>query len=275
MIFEELVKVDILAPIQSALYERKLVLEADGTISQRREIDPNSPWVFKGHPEDRNSGLWLGVYFRYFRLIPRTCHSCFKVVLKPETLDDLFKVWKLQAKIDLAAKCGIEQRAFVRSKGYAAFWYCPIKDGLEGARSWFKKIKTKVKENGIKGDLFLKRGCSEMELAAGPSDKWVHSQEHERLEYMLDQVFVQPPDRTPQPAHHVIHVQRMWIERAWQIGDETVFKFADQYQFQPPTVRYEESDHKAEDFPIFLPKWMTEKKLFTFEGKNDPEPQGL
>ena len=260
MIFEELIKVDVLQPIISMIYEGKLTLEADGSISLKRQIDPNSPWVFKGTPTDRDSTKWLGVYFRCYQLIPRTCHSCFKVVMKPETLEDLFKVWKLQMKTELASKCGLENRSFVRSKGYAAYWYCPIAGGLEEARSWFKKIKTKVKEQGIKGEIYLKKGCAEMELAVGPSDKWVHTTEHERLEYMLDQIFLQPPDRTPQPAHQVIHVQRLWIERAWQRGDETVFNFAEANRFQPPPIHYEDSDHEAKDSPIFLPNWMDEAK---------------
>jgi hypothetical protein len=187
------------------------------------------------------------------------------VVLRPETLEDLFSAWKLQLKIDVPGKCGLENRPFVRSKGYAAYWYPPIVGGLEEARSLFKKVKTKVKEQGIKGEIYLKKGCTEMELAMGPSDKWVHSTEHERLEYMLDQIFVQPPDRTPQPAHQMIHVQRMWIEKAWQKGDETVFNFAESNRFQPPPVHYEDSDHEAKDSPIFLPNWMSEAK----DGTND------
>lgn len=259
MIFEELVKVDVLNPILPMLYEGRLTLESDGSISIKRQMDPNSPWVFKSSPPDRDSTKWLEVYFRCYRFIPRTCHSCFKVVLKPETLDDLYKVWKLQMKMDLASKCGLETRSFVRSKGYVAYWYCPIAGGLEEARSWFKKIKTKVKEQAIKGEIYLKKGCLEMELAVGPSDKWVHSTEHERLEYMLDQIFVQPPDRTPQPAHHVIHVQRLWIERAWRCGDDTVFDYADKNLFQPSPIHYEDSEHEAKDSPIFLPNWMSEK----------------
>lgn len=265
MVFEELVKVDVIGPIMQPLYEGKLVLNQDGSISQKRQIDFNSSWVFTKMVDDRDSGKWLGVYFKYYHFIPKTCHSCFKVVVKPETVSDLFKVWKLQVKMGLPSKCGLELRSFARSKGYLGFWYAPIGGGLEGARELFKKVKARIKEQGIKGDILLKRGCTEMELTAGPSDKWVYTTEHERLEYMLDQVFTQRPEQTPQPAHHMIHVQRGWIEFAWRCGDPSVFDFAKEYQFQPPPVRYEDSDHKAEDFPIFLPSWMTEKKIATLE----------
>ena len=269
MIFEELIKVDIIQPILQPLYEGKLTLGTDGKITQRRQIDPSSTWVHIKLAPDRDCGKWLGVYFKNYHFIPKTCHSCFKVVVKPETISDLFKLWKLQMKLDLPAKTGLEVRPYVRSKGYVGFWYCPISEGLAGARELYKKLRAKVKENGIKGDIILKRGCTEMELNVGPSDKWAYTSEHQRLEYMLDQVFTERPEMVNQPACHVIHVQRGWIDFAWRMGDPTVFEFANPHQFQPPPVHYEDSDHKPEDFPIFLPDWMTERKVKTLEEMND------
>jgi alanyl-tRNA synthetase len=108
-------------------------------------------------------------------------------------------------------------------------------------------------------------GTRRIEAATGAGAEALARTEHERLEYMLDQIFVQPPDRTPQPAHQVIHVQRLWIERAWQRGDETVFNFSEPNRFQPPPIHYEDSDHEAKDSPIFLPNWMDEAK----DGTND------
>jgi hypothetical protein len=254
MIYDELMKLDVIGPIERELTEGRLEIRDDGSIWQRRILSPNSPWVFKGVCLDRDSAKWLEIYFQFYRFIPKTCLSCWQIVLKPETLEGLFECWRIQQKLDLFARAGI------LGNGYQAIWFPPIAGGLEEARRWEKKIREKVKAAGIKGEFYLRRGCEEMERAAGPSDKWTLTAEAQRLEFMLDQVFTQPPDQTPQPSVHIIHVQKLWIEFAYRKGDPTVGKYMSSDKLPKSFVTYENSEHKPSDFPIYPAPWMAEEE---------------
>lgn len=263
MIYEELVAFDILQPIIPVIYEGRLELRDDGSIWMKKSPDPAAPWAYKGVCLDRDCAKWLELYFRYYRFIPKTCLSCWKIILLPSNIKEMFEGWKIMQKGELPARAGIS------ALGYELQFYCPISGGLEVARRYERRLREKVKAAGIKGSFFLRRGCIDMEIAAGPSDKWTTTPEGDRLEYMLNQVFTQPPDHVEAPAYCTIHAQRLWIEAAWKKGDEFVKEFASSLPL--PNTTFEGSTHSPKDFPVYEAPWQRPDSKLVLGGEDNDE----
>ena len=154
------------------------------------------------------------------RWVPSMCQWCFKCVARPKTLKQLFAIKALQERLQIPGKCGCEVRPTVAAS-YGAYWYGR---GLAEGQENFKIIRKAMDEDPELGpdvSLILKRGCTEMELACGPSDKWEVTANQLRIEKMINQVMVRDPHVGPMPPHVVAHTLRKWIEFAYSVGDET------------------------------------------------------
>ena len=136
--------------------------------------DPNAPvlsQIFRGrlphlvnqHPGgcDRN----LAVFEKY-RIIPEPCFSCYKVLVVPRTVVELFKLMMVFDDIDLrkdnSRKCMIENREGI-SGYYKGYVYC---EGKEEAAGIMQTARLLIDER-ISADISveLKHGCSEFVLA--------------------------------------------------------------------------------------------------------------
>lgn len=96
-----------------------------------------------------------------------------------------------------------------------------------------------------------------MEVQVGPSDQWNYTQEMAMYEDILDAVYVEWTTGSPYvPKILSMHIKRKWIEWAWNIGDPTVWEYAEKDSF-PGTVTYHDSIHSPKDFP--LPDFTTKK----------------
>ena len=104
-----------------------------------------------------------------------------------------------------------------------------------------------MRENfGPDTPVILKRGCTEMELAKGPSDQWVYTDADRRLEKTLDAMFEIDESFEELPAHVERHILRTWGQFAYERGDETYKDFID-HPLVRPVVTYHDSDHGDED----------------------------
>lgn len=208
----------------------------------------NHAWVHTAKDTQRRCMKWYQIYWAKYGLISAGCHGCFKVVVRPLTLKQLFGVYEVQQRMGLPAKCGIERRQ--NSRGlYRGFWYAPLSQGLEGGRDLYKKVRTKLKQSGLDLKMILKRGCTEMEQARGASDQWEYTPQMAMYEDVLDAVIVEMPTSKHTPKVLDMHIQRKWIEWAWEMGDPTVWEYASKDSF-PSAVTYHDSIHSPKDFPI-------------------------
>ena len=160
-LYEELAQIDILTPIQPQLNTRTVIIRPDGALAMAGEVGvfPDGSWINVNLPSDRNCALWNKIYFTLYNILSRNCYHCFKVVARPKNLDDLFVINKLQEKMGLPSKSGIEKRPWATHKGnYAAFWYCPMEGGAEGAREHHKLVEKAVHDAvGMDTKVILKR----------------------------------------------------------------------------------------------------------------------
>jgi len=255
-LYEEFDSIDVIGPVRESIERSGYILCEDGKIRpyMPRHMTLDSPWINAKVCPLRHCYKWHKIYFNLYDLVPRGCLNCFKIVTRPQTLKDLFKMHKLQAKWVaqeedfLPCKCGIERRKYTKPKGlYGAYFYCPLGEGVEVAREWHKKVERLVhREFGIHYKVILKRGCTEMENAAGPSNKWEYNDAHARFEDLLDAVWEVPKSLLEEPIVLRPSIFKTWIEHGLEHKDKTALEYVERLEdfTGTPTVFYH--DKKVE-----------------------------
>lgn len=255
--YDELCSIDIIDPIME-LYDRRVIIPGlDGKIRVRAHIPLNRTWTFANICHDRKCGKWLHLYNQYYKILPPPCKQCWKIVYAPRTVTELIHIREIQAKMNLPAKCGIEKRDYTSGLGgYRAFWYCPFFGGLKGGREHFKLINEYlVKELGEvyihdmrrEGRFFLKRGCTELERDFGPSDKWDKYDFSAKFK-LLETVWEDPEELEREWTPLVYTNTKRWIEFAIAHGDLSALSYINSSTMGVQAVRYENSDHKENDY---------------------------
>lgn len=237
------------------------VRESDARLKMNLEIDTKGIWSHVKIGTWCNCDLWALIAFdgiikklppdQWF--VPIACQTCFKVVVRPQTLKGLFALEKIQIALNHPSKCGLEVRPYVFGI-YGGYFY--NQSFADGAKC-YKMVTEAIKNDGYLGPhikeyekklgrelIVLKRGCTEYEMALGDSDKWTLSAENmefnailsERL--VVDQLGYQQSDFERDNAHHT------WMETAWASGDETVLEYMDGQPLYPEYVTYH---HLAEE----------------------------
>lgn len=239
--------------------------DVDGKLFVRHpSVARETPWIHVKHEPGYECGLWHQITFNLIsmqlpaeqRFVPRACQNCWKVVLKPRTLEQLFNVLEMQRRMDRPCKCGIEPRQSVHGL-YGAYWYNIGKDaGLECYMAVYREVAAipvlaplldEVDADGRTTRLMLKRACTEFEHACGPSDKWIITEQQNRIEDLVAR-WVSIDDRDiEQPKNLIWNIQRRWIEWAWQYGDPTYAKYTGGAPLYPPYVTYHPAVRMEDD----------------------------
>lgn len=250
--FGALIHSDFMEKMRTLLDTRQYVLDTEsGKIRPRHPhlSDWDGPWFHVRHHPEADCNLWHKVIFNNFKFIPEGCLSCWKVVVRPQWLEDLFKLLEFQLELDRPSKCGTELRPNVYG-AYGGYFYNRSKEeGLECYKTVIEGCK-KYKINfliGKDGPIkpLLKRGCTEFEMEKGASDKWDITPQDKELEKIVTMHV--DANKYPQPKINRVHIVRQWIDQAYSIGDPTVWKFNDNQPFYPSYVTY----HKeAEDAKV-------------------------
>lgn len=277
--YEQLVSIDIITPVLEVWSQGKISCDMDTRkFKLHREIGINRPWTFAAICQDRKCLKWLGIYHKFYNILAPPCKQCWKVVYAPLSLSELFDMQEFQAELNLPAKCGTEQRDYTSGLGsYRAFWYAPFYAGLKGGRAYFQRIKsaliktfgedlilTRQKENRF----FLKRGCTELERDFGPSENW-DKIDHSAKFNLLESVWEDPTEMEKEWSPMVYTNRRRWIELAVAYDDKSVLNYVKGPILGIPSVKYHESKHKEDKFPLYVNKDELEPKkdLFEFERK--------
>lgn len=148
--------------------------EKNGKIWFDTKQKPGGPWLYIRYM-DKNC-IFLRTFLYGFvsqhlpagkRFIPSECMDCYKVVVRPESYDELLELKGIMENLDFPGKCGIEKRESVDAL-YGGYFYC---NGIEEGLKRLDQVRDALKET--KMTAFLKRSCTEYERDFGPSDKWV------------------------------------------------------------------------------------------------------
>jgi hypothetical protein len=239
----------------------------------------NVPWVYILSDEGKDCGFWHNVIFDVYELFPVGCLDCWKIVVRPRTVKELFTLHEYQDEIYRKwrnnkgfCKCGTELRKYVHGNYGGYFYNNSLEEGLE----CFEKVSADISKY-IHPDVpvTLKRGCTEYELKYGDSSKWEDILEKGEytdkggniikvptMDVLMEQIEIirahvdcraeETPDisegiNSEQPPYVKISVMRSWLERAYEVGDSTALEFnEDGKPFYTPPVTY----HNRDNFDI-------------------------
>jgi hypothetical protein len=241
---------------------------SDGKIYAELSQVTDGPWVHiaqafrsNGHPFD--CYRWHKIMFVFISsrlkepFVPSECHKCWKVVLRPKTLKQLFVTEAMQRSLGRPSKLGMEERSKVFGN-WGAYWY---NESMEEGIYCYNLIKEfmsrnedlaplldELDENGRTTQLLLKRGCTEFEDLCGPSDQWKVDEDQQKLESLVNYYVLADDLNREQFEHLQRHVKKRWIEFAWDRGDPTVLEFANRNEIGfKPYVTYHQPELLTKD----------------------------
>lgn len=175
--------------------------------------------------------------------IPSRCQACYKVVIEPRTLIELFALEHAMKTMPVAAcKCGIEVRDFV-PRLYGGYVYGV---GPEQGQRNYELVRRRVSAHPLLGSdvpVYLKRGCTEMEQKGGPSDQWKCTEKQRTIEKWIEAHIAITPDFAPQAPHVKRAMHYRWIRFAWAHGDrESAEMFTGGRPIEEPYVMYQDAE---------------------------------
>ena len=256
-LYEELREIDVLAPIAAQLragvFKLRLI-DGEIRIAAKTSIKIDKPWIDAKYCTERKCDLWLTTYFKYYRIIPRGCRNCWKVVFKPRNLKEAFEVLDLQHKQGFPSKTGMEERPHSGGQGgWSSFWYAPLRGGLAGGRRLHRTVQRDLKQRFGRGAV-LKRGCTEMERhtfqsGLGKSDEWEKGAEFfDKKEALLATVWrLNKVKMESPPPMQVAYITMKWIEHEAEFGDSSHQDYCDGPLLEG-LMNYEKSVHSERDF---------------------------
>jgi len=222
--------------------------EGDGKFTADFQVTWDAPWIYAKTDPKMNCFLWKDITFHSIieknlpkeqQWVPFACQECFKVVVRPKTLKQLFALEALQTRLNHPSKCGTEERPTVFGN-YGGYFY---NRGLPMGLDCYKKVRKAVDDDpelGTDVKVILKRGCTEYELAIGRSDQWKPAtQEQMGFEMDLHYQFANDHPLQLQPDVVKDEIHQRWIEYAYKIGDETVLEYNDGKPLYPDYVTYQ------------------------------------
>jgi len=224
--WKEIEKNDLIGKLKPLFMNGRLYVDPeDNKIRRVKQVmHVNNPWIFIQQPDWINCGLWHQIYFDQLKIIHSACFSCFKVVVTPKTVKELFQLYDIMLSLDLPSKCGAELRPYV-DRLYGGYFYC--KD-LDNGRQIYDLVKPIVQREIREDiDIILKRGCTEFEQLHGDSSKYEQTEHDSNLERILDENSDIPIQVMTQPEIVKNHVKRMWLAWAYKNKDWTCLEFND------------------------------------------------
>ena len=191
----------------------------DGKFRMSNPSQPyDTPWLHNPIriPGSEEAGGDCGLFTLYHnyvfqqKSIHSFCMECYKVVVVPESLEQVHKIAEWQDGLSVACKVGAERRAYTQ-RVWGAYFYCR---GVEEGRERYKMVREWVDENlGKDIKVFLKRACTEFEQNLGRSDKFEMLPDQEIIEKegetVIDYV-LGPSSQADAIIHHVWDVWDDW-----------------------------------------------------------------
>lgn len=202
-------------------------------------------WIYTNPDRERFCNRYQSTV-EHMNYIPPKCMACWKVVVRPKTLLQLFMLYDLQVKMiegepGCFCKCGVEVREWVFGN-YGGYFYTNSKE--EGLAR-YKQVRELVDEQISPDiDIVLKRSCTEFEQKYGPSDEWDKMFDPEThpiiagWEKLIEENVVATKTDAKQPEIVRKHIMNYWVDFAYDRGDPTVIKLNDGKPLYPTLVTY-------------------------------------
>ncbi len=226
--------------------EGYFIQQEDGKITAELKPSWETPWHHINDSSSFDCYRWHTIIFNVLGFIASGCMNCFKVVVRPDNLKQLFALLDLQLELDRPSKCGIEIRPNVRGL-YGGYFY---NHGLVAGLDCFRLVKDSMAkdkvlsplldykdEHGVSQKIILKRGCTEFEMKYGRSDQWCTTEKNLKLESLINAYIVKKSSMV-QTDIMIKNLHSRWVRFAWEHGDPTVDEFTSGVPLYPPVVTY-------------------------------------
>jgi hypothetical protein len=240
--FKTLKSWDLIEAIRPLLERSQFFISSEtGKITLSPRLAYTSPWVFARHDSERHCNLWHQVLFNGLGVIPSDCCECYKVVVRPRTLIELFQLHLLQMEMGLPSKCGVEVRPTVHGN-YGGYFYC---NGEKHGQEVYERVRNAADE-AISPDvpIILKRFCTEFEHEHGSSKAFQQSENDKEWERIVKDIFDLPQTLVGQPHFVQVHTFTLWIRVAYERGDKTALLFNDGEHIYTPVDQYQEETER-------------------------------
>ena len=187
----------------------------DGKLTFNTRPTWGHAWRAIKHDSRMNCVLWKTVIYQAIcceqlpkeeRFVPIGCQNCYKIVVRPKTWPEFLKLEQYMIEFDHPSKLGVEVRRTVKAL-YGSYFY---NRGLEEGRACYEKI-AKTWPTAI-----LKRGCTELELMHGPSDKWQITDLQREIEAEVEKSIRVPVQTYLQDEKELNKIHRRWENFAWK-----------------------------------------------------------
>jgi len=233
-LYEELDRKDMLKRVMPLLQKGGYNIDPiTGKIVVQEYIAYNLPWIIVKSPKGMNCRMWSTILFNHFaddmKQPPSRCQDCWKVVIRPTNIVELFGLLALMKDVlapqVYGCKCGVELREYVHGL-YGGYIYGV---GLEQGKRQYELARKEVSEKlGEHIPVILKRACTEFEQKFGDSAKWYVTPEQLLIEKSVYDMF-DPKDveQHEQPNFIKQHIMKKWIKYACAHGDEHYLKLVD------------------------------------------------
>lgn len=215
-----------------------------GDYFEKVGINIDRPWIYTNNNPEAYCD-WMHDIQKTFDYIPSHCLNCWKVVVKPNSLAQLMQLYALQLKMieedsQCYCKCGIETREHVFGNYGGYFYNRSYEAGLDKL-----ELVENLVHNEIDKDIsvYLKRYCTEFEIAYGPSQLYKQPIKAPHYEKLISDYFVMQEFHLVQSNETRMHIMNKWFEFAWDRGDKTVYMFTDGKPIYPNTTKYKRIDN--------------------------------
>jgi hypothetical protein len=223
--------------IRDGIETGDLVEDADGRLRVRLPTDRSTSWARAGQERKLNCQFSINFLFPYVykkTAVPMGCRACFKVKVVPKTLRQLVAAWGMAKEFPWRSKWGVDIDNAYSQDIYLGLFYV---GSLEEARAVHGQVRTAIDAHPLLGPqiaMSIKRGCTDYEVALGPSDKFEFAPERAALEERLFAQFRETTKSGPRPVP-LAH----WIDVAFRIGDETYRDFTGGRRLRPGPLAYD------------------------------------
>jgi hypothetical protein len=207
----------------------EIIERPDGKIEFNKEwlYEHDSPWIHINHLKENRCLLWRDLIYngisrklkKKIQFVHTGCQNCYKVVVRPRTYEELLRLEDTMNSINLPSKIGIERRPFVNALYGAYFYNRGIENGLNRLEEVIDMVdRMEFDSSGTfisPMEVYLKRGCTEMEMEQGPSNKWRTTILQPEIEDIVDSMIHTPeqPDQTDEQKNEV---RQSWEKWAWK-----------------------------------------------------------
>jgi len=227
--------------VAEAVAVGKLTPLGADTWSLRRHDPVPSDWIRESRDASRHCPFYMRVMFQHVyrkRQVPSGCATCYKVKAVPRTLRELVALRDVARALPHTYKCGLDAASPYTSGLYGGYFFV---NGLEAARAAYPRIRDAVSSHaklGASVPVFIKRGCTEYEVACGPSDRYRFSAKQAEIESAL-RARVRIEERPRASAQDIQATFAHWIKTAYRLGDDTYLDFTGGRRLYPATIRYD------------------------------------